>query len=269
MRRIFRVKYLLCLMSLFTIISCSKEQHEVTRISDYSPWSMIYPSTYKMNHLEQSTGVRIKLIYDNKGRISERIGGFSLTSGIGGEYFKYSDKIKTIVEYDNNTATISTHSLIESYNTHSRLITLFFEGNKLVKRIEDSVYPYVDNKDITEYYYDTTGKISRTVETKEYKIIESTYHYDENDNLHQVILINSDSRGEALMPKETITFSDYDNVKNLTKNLRIFKECFYRSLSRNNFRKYTHEQYDTNGNIVYKHQYTFDILYDDDNNPIY
>ena len=72
-----------------------------------------------------------------------------------------------------------------------------------------------------------------------------------------------------LVPKEIITFSDYDEAPNLTKNLIIFKECFYRSLSRNNFRKYLREEYDTNDKLVFYEELSFGLSYDADYNPIY
>lgn len=269
MERIFRVKYLLYLLVVLTVISCEKDSvnTNMNQINNYSLYSMIYPSSYIIDDIDMSS--RVQLIYDKNNRVSERIGDFLFTSGIEGYAFKFRNDVKTVVKYANNIATIETRAIGNDFYVNPCKRTLFFDNDRLVMRVNDQMSPEIADNDTTFYFYDKMGKINRTKTITTYKTIESNFNYDENDNLQQVISTFSDKRGELLISKEIITFSDYDDANNLTKNLIIFEECFFRSLSRNNFRKYSREEYDTNNKIVYCREISFDLLYDEDDNPIY
>ena len=63
-------------------------------------------------------------------------------------------------------------------------------------------------------------------------------------------------------------FEDYDSAPNPTKPLMIFDKIFYRSLSYNNFRKYSFEKRESSGIVVARTNRSWVLVYDDLGVPI-
>lgn len=77
-------------------------------------------------------------------------------------------------------------------------------------------------------------------------INSSFYYYNSHNNLDSIITSNyyrSLPDLDSIITSNCIkieTFSDYDNAFNPLKHLFLFKETFYRTLSVNNYREYSH-----------------------------
>jgi hypothetical protein len=64
-------------------------------------------------------------------------------------------------------------------------------------------------------------------------------------------------------------FSEYDAAPNPTKGLRIFDEVFYRSLSKNNFRKYSYEGRNSAGYVFATRNSSWELTYDNEGVPVF
>lgn len=58
-------------------------------------------------------------------------------------------------------------------------------------------------------------------------------------------------------------FSNYDSAINPIKNLSLFEETFYRSLTNNNFRKYERKEYDVDNNLILFSFKNWTLIYDE------
>ena len=215
--------------------------------------------------------------YDSKNRLTKRIG---LIISSAGPFYAFTDKIATIIEYKDLTASIKNIAIIPDYpildikedfkfnnenqiiekyipakysNRMDKKIKYFYNGKTLIKR--ETTYPNMPYNPSESWDY---------IET----IVED-YIYDSNNNLQKIITTThkTGNLNSSIKTKE-ITFGDYDTSKNPFVKLGILNDYFERSLSKNNFRSRTEITYNINGIPGDKSENTWTFMYDTKGNLI-
>jgi hypothetical protein len=257
-------KFILILSLAFVLLfACKKETSlpESIKITEYQPRYMLYPLTtlYKKENL-------VKIEYNTNGTISKRVGDFIATAGA---YRMFYDKIYDDVVTKNDIVTTTKQlSSNEDFNTTTPLKReLYFKGGRLVKKIWDNK----STKDTTTYHYNDQGQIDNMVIRNLYfsQKTDAKLVYDEGGNLILVTSQQYYTEDQSLTYSDTTRFSNYDQSKNPFTNLIIFDECFYRSLSRNNFAKYSYRKYNSTGRLNGSEDRSWEFTYDANNNLLY
>lgn len=110
-------------------------------------------------------------------------------------------------------------------NYYFKTLTYSYSNNKLVEiktTLPDNTYgatgPSAFLSYIEKFYYDSNGNLTRT------EYFQQEYGINKGQKIVRI-------------------FEDYDTSRNPWKRLYLIDEYFYRSISKNNFRKYTEMQY--------------------------
>lgn len=266
------MKNLLIIISLLTIlIGCNKEENNevietLPKILEYSPTTMFYPNPILFD--TDPDNRKIKLIYTDEGKISRRI-GYLLPTPMG--YKPYMFLGDTITYYQDS---IVIELQLLSTVDFSELTV--FPKRKLITRngyIEKEIYFYdyygKNHDDTLLYSYNIKNQIDEITQIQSYSYRKKyKFKYDGNDNLNIVTSVRYKSWEPV--SRDTMWFLDYDDSPNLAKDLIIFPECFYRSLSTNNFRKYIHKSYRVSDSLLIStEEKTWEFSYDENNFPIY
>jgi hypothetical protein len=252
---------------IIIIIGCKKEEYqpEYPNLEEYHGSTMLYPSEILW------PASNIKLVYNKKGQIVQRIGDVIESNSWSGYSYIYYDKLADTVVYNKNVITITKHlisnEIFNSVNPYK--IELFIENGLMVKKINDNATTMANDNDTTVYSYNNTGNVIAMINYNRTDKTFSKFTYDEKGNLNSIISETYLRYNNKISYRDTSTFSNYDNTPNLTKKLFMFDECFYRSLSTNNFSKYSYKRY---GVLSYSYSYEtriWEFKYDENNYIIY
>lgn len=187
--------------------------------------------------------------YDTNQKLTKKIGGLSSLPASTGFSEVFSDQIYTSLSYSNNRVTVENYSSSTDFTTpkDTKHFTLNSSNQITTKEIpnrnnywtKQQNFNYVNNK-LSEIKT-TLPNLPYDANTYQLTYLE-TFHYDQNKNLIRTEYVeqqNGISKGEKVVR----IFEDYDNAINNTKRLQLLDEFFYRSLSKNNFRKYIESHY--------------------------
>ena len=217
---------------------------------------------------------KVKLIYNQDGKIVLRIGNLSRVAPTTGFAYKFLDDIADTVVYQNNAISVTqillSTDLFTKINPYQR--DFFFEHGRLTKELADNESYGTETdpvKDTILFYYNKAEQIDSTKRYGLYFQENKNFFYNENGNLEKVIGKTFWKDNKEVKYNDTILFSDYDNTPNLTGNLILFDECFYRSLSKNNFKKYIYKRYDAYKQLLQDDERTWQFSYDAENYPEY
>ena len=125
--------------------------------------------------------------------------------------------------------------------------------------------------DTADYYYNAKQQIEKiesnyTVFNSRNKVIKQFY-FDANNNLSRVSTVYYvDNKLWSTTVEE---FVKYDNAKNPLKQLWMWDDIYYRSLSANNFAEYSYVRWDDKNNPVEVRKQTLPLQYDASGNIIY
>lgn len=238
----------------FLSISCSRNEENpenpdvndplVTKMSA----NVFYPGSMSYN---QSV-LNFSFEYNSSQRLTKKIGGFLPVSGSTGLSGFFTDKIYTSLIYTNNNVTVENFSSSTDFTVpkNTKYYTLNSLNQIVSKEIPNTsnywlkkqTFTYLDNKlidiktTLPNMPYDPTDPNDYIMTYLE------KFYYDANGNLIKSEYFeqqNGINKGEKIVR----TFEDYDNSTNPTKRLQLLDDFFYRSISKNNFRKYTEIHY--------------------------
>jgi hypothetical protein len=259
-------------LALLAIIGCKKVPNDsaILNINEYQIKSMLYPTS-----VMPDTN-KIKLVYNKKDQIVQRIGNLIMINSATGYSYKYYKYIADTIMYYNDSIIIEKQLLSDEDITvfpYTYKRKLFLENDLIIKEINYMDY-YSRDQDTIVYEYNKQNQVVQTITyLKNSKKKYSEYKYDEEKNL---ILITSKIyyedylEGDQLRYCDTTWFLNYDNSRNLTQNLFIFQECYYRSLSTNNFRKYIYKKYNASDyTLSLTEERNWEFEYNENNSPIY
>jgi hypothetical protein len=220
-------------------MSCVYEELAlVKKIDQYDAAFMLYPSS----SIFPGNKNIIKLQFDGQGRVIKRIGGLTPAPYFLGFDYMFNSEIYEELTYGKDLVTVQRKYGPSGTNTNYKK-DIFFT-NERISRIVTVIGPTVI---ITYPYYNPSGLVIKTVETQwltgsfdtlYYSTTIRNFTYDAG-NLVKIEgeEVNRHKYKYTIIEK----FEDYDSAPNPTKHLIIFDEIYYRSLSRNNFRKYSYE----------------------------
>lgn len=275
-------------------LSCSNDDNNFNNnnIKSYHGFYTLHESNLIHNPFGGDNLVKIK--YDNQNRIVKRIGDIiHISQNAGGGGYLH-DSIYTDLSYSSNK--IFLEKKFYPFNGLSYIVdkkdTITVDANnRMIEKIsyrefnttpiDTTAYTYNGDK-LTKYittslYTDGSSFYSRGIKT-------SNLYYS-NNNLDSIVTINTSKTNwdtePTLSSKTTHHFSGYDQANNPFKSLQIFEDCFFRSLSENNFTEYkqtSNSYYYPNGDFtqepimsetqvdLYK---TWDLMYDEQGDWIY
>ncbi|WP_140418647.1 hypothetical protein [Pedobacter sp. AJM] len=237
------------------LVSCAKTENSIQKDPFNEPLikkmrtNVFYPGSSLYNNNPDFT---FNFEYDTYSRLIKKIGGDLTIPISSGNVKVFTDKIYTTLVYSGQNVTVEDFS--SSADFSAVLNTKYFTLNDL-NQIEKKEIPNENNyllkkqtfnysdKHITEIktFFPNLPYVSTDLNSFILTYVEKFY-YDINGNLIRSEYFrqqNGINKGERIIR----TFEDYDNSINPFKRLQLLDEFFYRSLSKNNYRKYTEIHY--------------------------
>ncbi len=229
----------------------------------YKYYYMFYPEPV----YNSGTGI-ISIEYDDLQRPIKRIGGLITISQQTGYNYAYSEDFYDELSYDNNVLTIISKLNSDlGYTIAENRRVFVLNGNKIDTKLE---FVNENHTDTLNYYYEN-GKLKKIVANCPViggEIYHRNFYYNQQENLDSIVTRDFvwDENDQPFIDynslKRTVElFSDYDNSNNQTKDLMIFDELFYRSLSENNFSSYKKTTYTETGEIEDQEQRNWTLYY--------
>ena len=186
----------------------------------------------------------------------------------------YTDKIYDSVIYSNNKIWLFSFNKLFNPYPQPKKWEIELEGNKMTRRVNLLYHPTGDiPQDTVLFFYDSNNRIKKI--ERHNSVPPDSYVYIrnfefENDNLVKI-------SGTYIHKPNTIRstteelFSMYDNAPNPLKNSNFFlwDDLYYRTLSKNNFAKYSFVRYDTSNNIMESWLTIIPFFYDEKGNVRY
>ncbi|MBC31503.1 MAG: hypothetical protein CMH48_11740 [Muricauda sp.] len=218
-----------------------EESDDRQNIFNYIISYMNYPNGIPFSDLSK----KISIFRNEGGQITKRTGGIynpNVAPETGISYF-YDDSISDEVIYDENKI------IIEKLSNNPELDIPVFKrtfildsNNNIIQKIIETSDPV--KTDTLDFEYNLNGKISKIL----YKTLtipkESSFYYNNNENLDSIVTVEYDEELDRTI-KTRERFENYDSAENPIKEFLIFEELFYRSLSKNNYSLYWFEVFTT------------------------
>jgi len=218
-----------------------------------------------------SNGLKTTFEYDSKQRLTKKTGGYIYMSASTGYSGFYTNEVYTSLTYQNNTVVIENFSTSPTFTVpkETKIVTLNSSNQIQTKEVPSLVSTYKLKKLIYTYSQNRIVKIITTFPNIPYNAAdpndyiltyEENFDYDSNGNLTKSEYFeqhNGVNKGEKIIR----TFEDYDNSENPFKKLQLLDDFFYRSISKNNFRKVTVLQY-MNDELSSRNTSTWTFSYD-------
>lgn len=237
--------------TLLAFTSCSSNDDEVTTETTQQVTVNTSKVSWNFPILSQpSSGNEYNYTfeYDSQGRVTKKVGGKLELSGSTGFPYFYSKSVYTTVTYTGNTATMKNYSSDPGFNVQLKERRFEFDNQGRVVKL---IIPYVNNQYLDQhltYTYDSLGKLTEILteypnmpydpnEPEDYiwTYVEK-FSYNTSGNLEKVTKTEKHNNIDAYVTNE-ITFDNFDSAENPFKNLGIFEDYFYFSLSKNNPRR--------------------------------
>ncbi len=253
------------LLFILIIISCNNDDEPLIKekIDSYHFMFMHYPGSIMTN---SDTDNLVHIQYKNN-KIIRRDGGLISANPSSGFNYVFTDIIYDDVTYSSNELTIElkTYSL-ENISKFNRTLKLDNQS-RIVQRIIEKETGYGTEIDTIDFEYNSNGKLIKSSSRKLVYPKESFYYYNSIENLDSIVtkeyLFNPNIGLLSLRKKIIETFENYDDSTNPTKNLIIFEETFYRSLSKNNYSKYKKEVFNAEGELIEDGYRIWELVYDE------
>lgn len=190
--------------------------------------------------------------YDTDLRLTKKIGGFLTLSSSTGYNGFFTDKIYTSLIYTGQNVTVENFSTSPDFT--APLNTKYFTLNNL-NQINTKEIPSDNNywlkKQTFNYLNNRLIEIKTTLPNMPYDSTDPNdyiltylekFYFDANGNLIKSEYFEQQN-GINIGEKVVRIFENYDNSTNPCKRLKLLDEFFYRSLSNNNYRKYSEIRY--------------------------
>lgn len=269
-------KYLL--LSLLSILTFSCNRDDNPQQEQDALVTNIKIDFNKTGNWINSNEINFTLQYDNQKRLIKNIGGFLPISSSTGFNGSFSKDVYTSLTYNSNSVLVENFSSSSSFTVpnNTNIYTLSTSNQILVREIPNAIQPYLNKKLVYTYSNNLLTEVKTTFPNMPYdpqdpNDYRSSYvekfFYDNNTNLTKTecyLQINGENQNEKIIRN----FENYDTSKNPTQKLYLLEEYFYRSLSKNNFRKYTETHYNINNEITNIVEKSWSFKYDVNGNII-
>lgn len=254
-----------------SLISCSSNEEDAENNDNESLLKKInLDATNQSNSAINPFAISFNFEYDNEKKLIKKNGGYIDISFATGYSKRFINEIYTLLTYTNNKVTVENFTTLVDYTVPKSSIYYSLNSfNQIVQKEVPNIYNNVHSKKMVFIY--SKGKISEIKtsfpnmpydlnDPNDYVITyNEKFYYDAESNLVRTEYFeqhNGVNEGERIVR----TFEDYDNSANPFKRLQLLEEYFYRSLSKNNFRKYTetHYYYDEINTQMLKWEFPYD-----------
>ena len=228
-------KLLLCALTILAFSCSSSDEAEILENQDTLDSYLLYYMNYPKETNPVDLTKLVTITKNNEGIITERIGGVydaNLDPAVGFKYF-FSEKIYDELTYQDNTIIIEKKSMDSDLVIPTCKRTLIFDENqKIIQKTIETSAP--DKTDTIDFQYNVNGKISKILYKGPNIPKETSFYFNNNENLDSIVTIEYELESDKTI-KTLERFENYDSAENPIKELFIFEELFYRSLSRNNY----------------------------------
>jgi hypothetical protein len=247
------------------LFSCSRDEEEIDKYQNNAYFISKMSRGFRPG---DSTELYTYFEYDNSKRLVKKTGEFMPLTYSGPLRF-FSENYTSLL-YDNNRVTVesfsSTNLFVVPYNSICFTLNNSMQiEKKEIPAITNNhfsktlLYNYSNNKlvqiktTLPDMAYGATGP-------NEYLSYIENFYYNSNGNLTRTEYFRQEygiNKGEKIVR----IFENYDNSINPWKRLYLSDEYFYRSISKNNYRKYTEMYYD-NDMLMSTNDISWIFLYD-------
>lgn len=255
----------------FLLFSCNNDG-EI--INNQNNLPLVTKMSYPIFNSENQTKL-IYFDYDNNNRLIKKTGGFMQLSATTGYSGFFTNEIYTSLVYENNKVTIENFSTSTVFTVPKN--TIYFTLNSAMQ-IEQKVIPNTHNNhrsknQVFNYSNEKLVEIKTTFPNMPYDSTDPNdylltysekFHYDSNGNLAKTEYFeqqNGINKGEKIVR----IFENYDKGLNPWKRFYLLDEYFYRSISKNNYRKYIEVHYN-NEIITSSYEVNWTFSYDSNGN---
>lgn len=257
---------------IFQLISCSdnevytgNNENAISGIKQYKAKYMEFPVPLSYSITEANPEI-VELEYNNSGQVIKKNGDILYTSPNSGILYLLSKQIYATVQYSNNKILIEKQFIDPNYTSNYKK-EIFISNDKIDKIVKynPSESPY---KDTLVYSYNNQ-KINKIITRNIYPKEEAIYYYNSQNNLDSIVtrgyqynpITNTDYIDYSSKGRRKVIFKDYDTAFNPTKNLFIFDETYYRSLSSNNYKTIIYQSFNINGDIIANSEKNWNLIY--------
>jgi hypothetical protein len=214
----------------------------------------------------------VTLDYDGVGRVIKRTGDVYYTNGM--YPYSFTKEVFEDVTYSSNKIVITKNKNSEEFFIYPHKKEVYLQHGNIKLTVTTEVLQSYTGVDSVLYYY-SQSRLIRTVERNwrvdkddKYLAFEFVKDYTfKSDNLERIDGTKTTSIGEVYTTVEK--FGGYDDAPNPTKQLQIFNEVFYRSLSKNNFTEYTYEMRDSDNGLLQSQNRYWNLNYGEDGVPTF
>ncbi len=267
-----------CLVSLFSvsIISCRDDNSDSSFEEDLMPEKINYGWTMSNVMWNPETDNNYHFTYDNNKRLINKKGGFLPIAGSTGFSGFFSTSVNTKITYENNKAILNDYVDNPNFTIQPNYTVYTLLNNQIVEKYIPSNNPIFDKKSLYKYTNSKLTEIITSYPNMPYNpndpydfVFTSSekFEYDNNGNLIKIVFVAKHNNVINGGIKETV-FGNYDKAKNPFKKLYLIEEYFYKSLSKNNYRKILITSYDQNNNIISSSGSSWEFPYDSAGNII-
>lgn len=250
------MKKFLYLLPLILLWSCNNEDDDITPVENNA--FTAYPKGYFIATVNGYD--TIKLEYQNN-KVTKRIGEWYIIDPYTSYVYQFSKSLETHISYTDKTASLTKFSKLDWYQYPNDTHVYTLNGQQIAEATltykarpnyaEKYVYVYENNQIkyidflVTDHYYTNDLRSRRD------------FYFNAKGNLDSLVYRDADYDfyDESVPPyidykkkeRKVTTFSNYDQSQNPFQNLGVFTDLYYKSLSKNNFRKTQTREYDQEG----------------------
>ncbi|MBA0885012.1 hypothetical protein [Flavobacterium undicola] len=270
MKKIFTILLIGILLN-----SCSNDDNLDYKNSESFTTNMkVDLSNYNIGSVNPFTYFQFE--YDNKKRLIKKTTVHPISQNGSINYI--NDDIYTSIIYKINNVTVEDFSTSNNYpySKNTNYYTLNNTNQITIREIPDIYYNERSKKMFYKYTNNKLTEITTTYPNRPYDVnipyysyiltYSEKFYFDSNGNLSKTEY-NELRNGINIGEKTIRTFEDYDTSFNPTKNLFLLNDYFYRSLSKNNYRKFTEKTYSFNS-LIHDYYRTWGFTYDKSGNII-
>lgn len=261
--------YILSIFALLVFASCKKEGQEpepLPQVDDYHFIYMDYGEQVFPNYENKG----IVTIQHLNGKIVKRNGGLISVNPATGYSYKFFKNVFDTVIYNNTEIQIKERFIYDEgiYFIKDQSITIDKKG-----RMSKKISPYTRGshlQDTLVYSYNSKGQITEINGSHSfYHLRKSLFYYNTKSNIDSVVTTFFPREDRIIDYKRVDIFSDYDDTKNPLKELVIFDETFYRSISANNYRFWRAKEYDMSKKLISDQTKSYNLKYDENGNVLF
>ncbi len=244
---------LLSIFGILAALGCESDSNVSTppAITSYKFQYMNFPNaTYSVTS-EGEPLDKLDVIYSN-GKIIKLIGGISEMDPASGFSYIFRKHLFKKISYSGNTVTITDQLDSNTFTVYENKKTIEMDAqHKILSKINHSNFDSFANDTLTYFYQ---NNLLTRIEYHNRRLQKkSLFYYNAAKNLDSIVTSIPTIWGHPWTfdptnkTRTVAKFENYDTATNPLKRFGIFEETFYRSLSKNNYRKYTATDYDSNG----------------------